>query len=447
MTAAPPSASALPPGAFYVNGFSFFNAVSFQIILGAPVILFAKSLGASSLVLGIIASLTPLLTILQLVAARFLHRVGYRRFILAGWGTRTLFTLAVAVLPVWPSLAPGSRLYVLVAALFGFNLLRGLASGAWLPWLTALIPEGGRGRFLSRDQAFMHAGCLVALIVSAWVMSGSVEAWEYTAVFSLGVVAAMASLWFIKRVPDVDSPEELRRSAVRVPWRAMLRFPPFARLLGFSLLYMFVAGGLGVFTIEFLVAHEKFSEGAVLVLSALAFVGALAGLAIAGPAIDRTGSKPWLRHTLALLGVVVTGWWAIAAGVLPGWPVMVGALNFFGGVSGAVFGLASTRTVMSSVPRMGRNHFFALFTVVTSLGLGGAPVAWGAMLDTVGTLEIAWPLFLLNRYSIYFGVLIPLVLAARSLVRRLHDGENSTHHEIFEQQLALRTGLPGLCDD
>ncbi len=447
MSAAPPSASALPPGAFYVNGFSFFNAVSFQIILGAPVILFAKSLGASSLVLGIIASLTPLLTILQLVAARFLHRVGYRRFILAGWGTRSLFTLAIAVLPVWPPLDPGGRLFLLVAALFGFNLLRGLASGAWLPWLTALIPESGRGRFLSRDQAFMHAGCLVALLASAWVMSGSVEPWEYTSVFGLGVVAALASLWFIKRVPDVDSPEELRRSAVRVPWAAMLRFPPFARLLGFSLLYMIVAGGLGVFTIEFLVAHEKFSEGAVLGLSALAFVGALAGLAVAGPAIDSTGSKLWLRHTLALLGAVVAGWWAIAAGVLPGWIGLVGALNFLGGVSGAVFGLASTRIVMGSVPRMGRNHFFALFTVVTSLGLGGAPVAWGAVLDTVGTLEIVWPLFSLNRYSIYFGALIPLVFAARSLVQRLHDGENSAHYELFEQQLARRSGFPGLADD
>ena len=447
MSAVPPPASALPPRVLYVNGFSFFNAVSFQIILGAPVILFAKSLGASSLVLGVIASLAPLLTILQLVAARFLHRVGYRRFIMAGWGTRTLFTVAVAVLPLWPPLSSGSRLLVLICALFIFNLLRGLASGAWLPWLTALIPEARRGRFLSRDQAFMHAGCLFALLVSSWVMAGSVEAWEYSSVFGLGVVAALASLWFIKRVPDVDSPEELRRSAVRVPWGAMMRFPPFGWLLAFSMLYVLVSGGLGVFTIEFLAAHEKFSEGSVLLLSALAFGGALAGLALAGRAIDSTGSKPWLRHTLSLLGVVVVGWWAMAAGVVPAWPGLVGALNFFGGLSGAVFGLASTRTVMGSVPRMGRNHFFALFTVVTSLGLGGAPIAWGALLDTVGRLEIVLPLFTLNRYSVYFGALVPLVFLARSFIGRLHDGETSAHHEMFEEQLALRTGFPTMCDD
>jgi hypothetical protein len=81
--------SAYPAGALNVNGFSFFNAVSFQIVLGAPVILFAKSLGASSFLLGTIAALTPLLNILQLLAARFFHRTGYKRFVLAGWGART----------------------------------------------------------------------------------------------------------------------------------------------------------------------------------------------------------------------------------------------------------------------------------------------------------------------------------------------------------------------
>ena len=112
------AASGYPAGALNVNGFSFFNAVSFQIVLGAPVILFAKSLGASSLVLGTIAALTPLLTILQLVAARFLHRTGYKRFVMAGWGARTVFTLCIAVLPLWPGLVPGVRLWLLVGALF-----------------------------------------------------------------------------------------------------------------------------------------------------------------------------------------------------------------------------------------------------------------------------------------------------------------------------------------
>ena len=414
--------SVYPPGALNVNGFSFFNAVSFQIVLGAPVILFAKSLGASSFVLGTIAALTPLLNILQLLAARFLHRVGYKRFVLAGWGARTFFTLCIAVLPLWPGLTTASRLWLLIGALFCFNLLRGLSAGAWLPWFTALLPEKVRGRFLSRDNAFMHLGCLAALLLSAWVMTGTVEAGEYAAVFGLALVSALASLWFVRRIPDAESPEDRLRSGTPVPWGAMLRYPPFARLLWFTTIYMTVIGSLGVFTVEYLVVREKFAESMILVLSAWSFAGALAGLAITAPRLDATGSKPWLRHGLVAMALVIAGWFFLASGLLPGWPVLIGALNFFGGLAGAIFGVANTRITMGSVPVMGRNHFFALFTVVSGIGLGGAPMVWGAILDTLGTLDVVVGPVALDRYSIYFAALALLACSALRLVRGLHEG-------------------------
>jgi MFS family permease len=415
-------ASLYPPGSLNVNGFSFFNAVSFQIVLGAPVILFAKSLGASSFVLGTIAALTPLLNILQLLAARFLHRVGYKRFVLAGWGARTFFTFCIAVLPLLPGLSLSTRLGLLIAALFCFNLLRGFSAGAWLPWLTALVPASVRGRFLSRDNAFMHLGCLAALLLSAWVMTGSVEADEYAAVFGIGLLSALVSLGFVRLIPEAESAEERKQSGVPVPWSAMLRFPPFAKLLWFTTIYMTVIGSLGVFTVEYLVVRGKFSESMILLLSAWSFVGALAGLAITAPRLDATGSKPWLRHGLVIMALVIFGWFLLASGLLPGWPALVAALNFFGGVAGAIFGVANTRITMGSVPAMGRNHFFALFTVVSGLGLGGAPMVWGAMLDTLGTLDVVLGAMTINRYSVYFAVLVVLAGLALRLIPGLHEG-------------------------
>ena len=416
------AASVYPPGALNVNGFSFFNAVSFQIVLGAPVILFAKSLGASSFVLGTIAALTPLLNILQLLAARFLHRVGYKRFLLSGWGARTFFTFCIAVLPLLPGLSIPTRLGLLIAALFCFNLLRGFSAGAWLPWLTALVPAPVRGRFLSRDNAFMHLGCLAALLLSAWVMTGSVEADEYAAVFGIGLLSALVSLWFVHRIPEVESAEDRKQSGVAVPWGAMLRFPPFAKLLWFTTIYMTVVGSLGVFTVEYLVVRGKFAESTILLLSAWSFVGALAGLAITAPRLDATGSKPWLRHGLVIMALVILGWFFLASGLLPGWPALVAGLNFFGGLAGAIFGVANTRIMMGSVPALGRNHFFALFTVVSGLGLGGAPMVWGAMLDTLGTLDVVLGVMTVNRYSVYFAALVVLAWLALRLIPGLHEG-------------------------
>lgn len=416
------AASVYPPGALNVNGFSFFNAVSFQIVLGPPVILFAKSLGASSFVLGTIAALTPLLNILQLLAARFLHRAGYRRFVLAGWGARTFFVLCIAVLPLLPGLSVSAHLWLLLAALFGFNFLRGFSAGAWLPWLTALVPEQVRGRFLSRDNAFMHVGCLTALLLSAWVMTGTVEAGEYAAVFGIGLCSALVSLWFVRLIPEAESPEERKQSGVPVPWGAMLRYPPFAKLLWFTTVYMTVIGSLGVFTVEYLVVRGKFAESTILLLSGLSFVGALAGSAITAPRLDATGSKPWLRHGISMMAGVITGWLLLASGLLPSWPILVGMLNFLGGLAGAVFGVANTRIVMGSVPAMGRNHFFALFTVVSGLGLGGAPMVWGAMLDALGPLDVVLGPFSINRYVIYFAALVIIGCINLRLVSGLHEG-------------------------
>ncbi|MEI7865356.1 MAG: hypothetical protein WCI38_08280, partial [Chthoniobacterales bacterium] len=188
------------------------------------------------------------------------------------------------------------------------------------------------------------------------------------------------------------------------------------------MLYSVVIGGVGVFTVEFLVVREKFGEGIILFLGGLSFIGALAGLALTGPWLDATGSKPWLRRALLLFELVIGGWCLMSGRMVPAWPVLVGALNFFGGFAGAMFGVASTRIVMGSVPVMGRNHFFALYAVVSGLGLGGAPMVWGAVLDTLGTLEVAVGGVSVNRYTIYFAALILLAVWVRSLAGNLHEG-------------------------
>jgi hypothetical protein len=263
---------------------------------------------------------------------------------------------------------------------------------------------------------------LTALLLSAWVMTGTVEAGEYAAVFGIGLCSALVSLWFVRLIPEAESPEERKQSGIPVPWGAMLRYPPFAKLLWFTTVYMTVIGSLGVFTVEYLVVRGKFAESTILLLSGLSFVGALAGLAITAPRLDATGSKPWLRHGLSLMAGVIAGWLLLAAGLLPGWPVLVGMLNFLGGLAGAVFGVANTRIVMGSVPSMGRNHFFAVFTVVSGLGLGGAPMVWGATLDALGTLDVVVGPFVINRYTIYFAALVVLAWLNLRLVSGLHEG-------------------------
>lgn len=412
---------AYPSGVFQAHWFALFNAVAFQIMMGAPVILYAKALGASSTVLGVIAALTPLMTIFQLPAARFLDVYGYKRFVLMGWGLRTVFIFLIAVIPLLGFVDTTSKLALLMGALFVFNLLRGISSAAWLPWITLLVPEHIRGRFISNDQIFVHVGCLGALLASAWIMQGQVDDGEYALVFLLSAIGGFLSLIFIKRIPDIAPGEKMRHSAAPVPWRSMLAYVPFQRLLWFNLSFMVVLGGLGVFTVEYLREIPRFEPDTILFLSGLSFVGALLTLPFTGRLVDRLGSKPVLWVTISLFAGMVLGWGLLAGGVVPVTLFAVGALNFLSGIAGANFHLANSRLAMQTMPAMGRNHFFALFSVITSLGLGAAPVLWGASLDTLGTFELTTDWFTWRRHSTYFVLIFLCNLFVLLQIKRLQE--------------------------
>jgi len=410
-----------PRESYNAHCFSFLNATSFQIILGAPIIVYAKSLGASSTVLGILAAFTPLMTIFQIPAARHLSRYSYQQFVLMGWGLRSIFVFIIALVPLAGFLDGFGKLVVIVSCLFLFNILRGISSAAWMPWITALIPEPFRGKFLSRDQFAMYLGSLVSLVLSALAMGGRAEPWEYSVVFFISAISAVLSLWFIKRIPDVPRGETTRRTAHPVPWNSILAFPPFRALLIFHILYVLVVGSLGVFTVEYLRDETHFDVSRVLYLSAAAFVGAMLVLPFARVGVDRLGSKPLLRVAISLFGVVIAIWCAIATGIVPARLGLIAALNLLTGAAGAIFNLASLRITMATMPEMGRNHFFALFTVITSLGLGVSPIAWGMILDTLGTFDVVTGALHWKRHSIYFLALLFINLFAFLSIPRLHE--------------------------
>jgi len=402
-----------PPGVTNANWFSFYNAVSFQIFLGSPMILYAKRLGASATLLGVIASLTPLLVIFQIPAAHHLQRFGYRRFVLAGWSTRNLCVFAVVVVPLLGFLTDGWKLALVMGFLFLFNLLRGITSGAWLPWLTEIIPEEIRPRFLSRDQRFLQSGSVAALLFCGLTLQKESQPWEFSLVFLFSAIGGAISLHYLSRMPDVQKAETLKKNGTLVPWRQIVTYPPFARLVGFNLLLTFATGSLAVFTVAFLKDSVGMGENHILYLMAMSFIAGVGLLDWVGRRLEVFGSKRILSWGLLLYLGVVAGWTALALGLIaPGIGPLL--LIFAGsGIAGASINLANSHLLMRVMPQRGRSHFFAFYSVITSLGLGVTPIIWGACLDAMKGVQFrmgsGWEW---NHYSIYFAALLVLVGAS-----------------------------------
>ncbi|MBV9672069.1 MAG: MFS transporter [Verrucomicrobia bacterium] len=410
MTAVSVAHSAVPAEATNSYRFSFFNALNFQIACGNSMILFAKALGGSATTIGIVAALAPMMTVLQLPTASYITRFGYKGFVLFGWFSRFISLLALASLPLFTFLEPSAKIALMLVCLFVFNVIRGISTGAWLPWITSLVPESARGAFLRSDQLSMQCGGLMAAVLSTLILWSGSEQWRFACLFLISAFAAKFSLDAIRKIPDIPAEEQKRSSAIPVPWLEILRYPPFFKLLRFNVVYNWVIGGLGAFIVSFLNGRAGFSPGQILAAATFASIGAFISVPFFALVLDRSGSKPLLQLALALYLWVIILWTLISGSILPASYWLVGSSYLSLGIAGGLFSIANVRIAMDTMPIMGRAHFFALFTVFASVSLGLAPIFWGIFLDTVGRSELQIGAFEINRFSIYFLLLIILTI-------------------------------------
>jgi MFS family permease len=428
--------ASFPPGLHHAYLFSTFNAFSYQVVLNSPMVLYARSLGATATVLGIIAGMMPLLVIFQIPAASYIPRLGFKRFVFAGWGTRVMFIFAMALVPLTSFfLKPETRLALMLLLLFCFNLSRGISSCAWLPWITALVPDGLRGKYLARDAAVQNLASFLTFLIAAGCLAGESHFWQFTILFAFSAVMGAISLSFLKRIPDVPVDPGVSGSNSRVPWLEMIRYRPFNRLLRALVGYSIAYGGMTAFTVAFLKAQTGMSEARILLVTSIAFLGGLCSLGFLGSRLDRLGSKPVLTFCFAAWLVVLGGWMALSGGGLAVNSVVVFGLQFLMGLLAALIQMANTRLAMAIIPVMGRNHFFAIYSVVGNVTLGIAPIAWGLLIDAVGVHAPVWLGIAWNHYTVFFAAAGFAFLVTLILARGLEEPKAASMEELLREIL------------
>jgi MFS family permease len=378
----------------------------------------------------------PLLVIFQIPAASHINRIGYRRFVLAGWSMRVMFIFIIALVPLTGGLLdPRNRLALLLVLLFGFNLSRGISSCAWLPWITALVPPVMRGKYLVRDAVVQNLASFVAFLVAAGTLAGPTYPWQFAALFAFSGIMGTLSLVFLKRIPDVEPPEEPHVSTTRVPWLEMARYAPFRKLLHTVVAWSVAYGGISAFTVAFLKSEGGMSEGRILLVSSAAFIGGWSSLWFLGSQLDRLGSKPVLSFASAAWIAVLAGWLALSGRLFPTALAGVLALQFFMGLLAALVSMANTRLAMSIIPVMGRNHFFAIYSVVSNVALGFAPIVWGLLIDAVGNRAPVWLGVEWNRYSIFFVAAAAVFAVTLASTRKLDEPQAASLEELLREIL------------
>ncbi|MBK27659.1 MAG: hypothetical protein CMO77_02375 [Verrucomicrobiales bacterium] len=426
------SNSTFPEGVQSLFWFFFLNFLSCQIIMDSPIFIYAESLGASATILGLIAGMTPLMVIFQIPAAAHVGRWGYKFFISTGWAVRLIFVLGLMFVPLMDGILNSqSQLALVLVFLFAFNMVRGIASCAWFPWIRGLIPEDIRGKYLTFESAFANAGSLVAFLLVAVYLGENPKNVQFSFLFGFSFFTGILSLAFIRRVPDVLPPKEESGKKQEAPWREIFRNRSFRKLLWVEFFMAVSLGGLAAFTVKYLKAEAGMQVNQIMFASAAKFVGALGTLWFLKTRLDRLGSRP-----VILFGIIIGLMCVLLFGLIAG---RVMSLNFyivaglyfsFGFVLSAVT-MSMTRLAMATVPRLGSSYYFAVYAVVGNLAMGISPTLWGVMIDMLSGNKEAWMGVEWNEYTIYFTSVAAVLFITGAATIRLEENKAAKLNELF----------------
>lgn len=411
----------------------------------------ALLVGASNLVLGLLAALPILSQVAQLPTLGLLLRVHDRRkvVVLTCFLGRALLLGLAMVLFAQPGLLDGGVLL----ALFGVSaILAVTATAAWNWWMRDLLPPETLGRFFGRRLKANTVAALLALLAAGWILDQFEEAGKdtdgYALLFGLGALFGLVGLIFLAKTPHpAPPPSPPARRSLHI-LNESLRQPATRRL---SLAFAAVATGVTFalpFVAVFLLRSLGYSYFVVTVLTALGQLAYIAGLRGWGHLSDNHGNRAVLLLSIGLLAVVQVGW--AAAGWRPGWTMLawVAILHFLGGYATGGVDLGSTNLLLRSAPRDGAPAHLAAVSLGRALLAGLGTVAAGALWDAIGTGALwssgGWSLRGFQVLSLGGAALCLLALSA------LHRVPEPAARPVLEVARAMRrevhqmSSVPGI---
>jgi len=412
--------------------FQSFNALSYWIILGPPIVLLTLWLGGDSRAVGIVSSIMPFLTILQIPSTRYIARLGYRRAMLTGWTSRTMIILGLVFLPFFKGIwSPERLMLVLVFFIFSWSFLRGMANASWLPWLKELIPSGQRGRYFAWENIFIQVMSLIILFLSGLILGNKPTALRFSIIYFISFASGVVSLLFLGRIPSVEiSGCDESRTSIFTSLKNAVRDISYRRFLLFIFIFTLSNAGFDSFTVLFLKRETALADRMILWLGAASSASMIGSLVFAGGLIDRWGSRPIMKICLIQTIVYLTVWVLLSERALnPVILLMVFLFIFYGMVKATIW-IATWRLTFISVPHT--NSLMALAIFNTGMGiLGGiSPLVWGYLLNKI-------PHVWLSPFGYYFLSLILLTLAAFMALSRVREAKAEQTRDVAIALLTL----------
>jgi len=388
-----------------------FSGGAAALTTGVILTALALHLGASTVMIGLLASAPFLAQLLQVPAIGLVERLRTRKKIAVLTSIAGRLMLAVmAATAFFNGLVP---LIVFLAAQFILCGLGAIGACAWNAWMRDLAPEERLGRVFARRTAWLTAISLLLSLFAAFALeltpAGSQSrSVVFAAMLGAGCVTGLISARIVSSMPEPKMPPAEGPIRLRELLRQPFRDVNFSRLLRFVASWQFAINLATPFFTVFIVRQLRFDISFVMVLSVVSQLANLLALRSWGVLSDRFANKSVLAvcapaYILAIVAMIGASQ-LDSRMLVAGWLIMLHII-----MGGALAGvtLSSTNIALKLSPKGSATAYVAANAMVAALAAGLAPILGGLLADFFARRELA----LMVRWTSPNGVLtLPVIL-------------------------------------
>ena len=348
----------------------------FGVLIGTAVNflqVYVVRLGASSLLVGAITYGPALVSIFwQLPASRLMSHAGHRmRWVLGSGFMQRFVYLLIALVPLVIS-AGRAELTVVLLVLQAIPVT--VAATSFLSMLADAVPADR----MTQVVAWRMAGLGVSSTLST-LFAGQFLQWlpfplNYQALFTIGYLASMVSIWHIAQLRVPDRPADLgRHSRWFTQFGQIMRYPRFAWfVLAVGVLQLAIGMSTPLFPL-FWVRRLGAGDGHISLVMTTASATLVIGSLLMHRAIQRVGREPALA-----VGAIGYALYPLLTSFSPSvwWLIPWAAL---GGFFNSAIAVTMFDNLVSVTPEADRTNYIGVYNLFVNVALFAGPLLAGVL--------------------------------------------------------------------
>lgn len=420
--------------------FLIYDGIAFQTMFnlttGAFIIAFGLLLGASHLVIGLLAAAPFLGNIFQIPGVLLVEKVRKRKpiVVVASFISR-IWILIMALIPFFFMESP---LSILIMCVFLSGIAAAFSACSWSSWMRDLIPDEIRGQFFSKRLTWSFA---VAMPLSL-IAGRFIDYWRarfptdpaigYSIVFFIAFGFGIAGVLALRATSDFPMGPAREKISLLKIIKSPFKDDNFRKMLKFTTSWALAFNFAVPFFTVYMLERIGLPLTGVIIFTVITQLFYILFLSIWGRLTDRFSNKSVMELSgiLFLASVIIWPFTTLPEMYVATLPLLT-IVHVLLGIAIAGVSIASFSIAFKLAPQDEATKYLAVNGALASAGMGIGPVLGGLVADVLARMELSltfrwlgkseeWAAYLLNFRGLDFLFFVTFVLGIYSL-RRLTE--------------------------